>query len=291
MSMAQCPDRKKQIIEQYKSAYKVLAREHDLSPNNPVINETLHALVKSLGACYGCEWAADIASDEEIRKVRPDMLQKLGQAETLMEFYYAEKLLAGAPHLDYLQTFLYWENYEKLVENELQALFAIIEKRSVSSIAFVGSGPLPLSALLLQRQIERPVVCIDIDEKAHAAGKKLIDAYGWGETVRCVLADGAHYDYRRHDIVWIASLVPNKEEVIERVYEINREAIIAIRSVDGIYELLYEPVDVAYFRRAGCQKIGDAKANRSIINSTVFIAYNGLPTSQRPPSITRVSGA
>jgi hypothetical protein len=276
MSLAQSIKLKEQIINQYKHAYKILMDEHDLSPNNPIINQTLYSLVNNLGQFFEHELEDEILSDREIGKIRRDMLRKLETAETLMEFHYAEKFIDDTPNIHNLKKFIYWDNYEKLVDIELKKLFAIIERQSLSSIAFVGAGPLPLSTILLQQQTGKPVICLDINTEAYDVGKKLIDQYGLQHSLTYVLADGASYHYDGCDLVWIASLVPNKEEVVKRIYETNPNAIVAIRSVDGIYQLLYEPVDATVFQNVVCEEIGRTKANSSIINSTIFYRFQNI---------------
>jgi tRNA A22 N-methylase len=276
MPLAESIKLKEQIINQYKHAYKILMAEHDLSPNNPIINQTLYSLVNNLAQFFNHELENEILSDGEIRKIRKDMLRKLETAEMLMEFHYAEKFIQDTPNINSLKKFIYWDNYERLVDIELKKLFTIIERQRLSSIVFVGSGPLPLSTILLQQQTEKPVVCLDINTEAYDVGKKLIDQYSLQHSLKYILADGASYHYDEYDLVWIASLVPNKEEVVKRIYETNPNAIVAIRSVDGIYQLLYEPVDATIFRNVDCEEIGRTKANSSIINSTIFYRFQNV---------------
>jgi hypothetical protein len=273
MPLAESIKLKELVINQYKQAYQILISEQDLSPNNPIINQTLYSLVNNLGQFFEHELENEILSDREIGKIRRDMLRKLETAETLMEFFYAEKFIQDALNINSLKKFIYWENYERLVEIELNKLFAIIERQRLSSIAFIGSGPLPLSAILLQQQTGKPVVCLDINTAAYDVGKKLIEKYSLQHSLKYVLADGASYDYDDYDLVWIASLVPNKEEVVKRIYKTNPNAMIAIRSVDGIYQLLYEPVDATVFQNVFCEEIGRTKANSAIINSTIFYRF------------------
>jgi hypothetical protein len=276
MPLAKSIKLKEQLINQYKQAYKILMDEHDLSPNNPIINQTLYSLVTNLGQFFEHEMEDEILSDHEIGKIRRDMLRKLETAETLMEFYYAEKFIQDTPNINHLRKFIYWDNYERLVEIELNKLFAIIERQQLSSIVFVGSGPLPLSTILIQQKTGKPVVCLDINTEAYDMGKKLIDQYSLQHSLEYVLADGASYHYDGYDLVWIASLVPNKEEVVKRIYETNPNAIVAIRSVDGIYQLLYEPVDATIFQNVVYEELGRTKANSSIINSTIFYRFQNV---------------
>ncbi len=74
------------------------------------------------------------------------------------------------------------------------------------------------------------------------------------------------------DLVWIASLVPDKEEILERIYQSNPDATVAIRSVDGIHQLLYEPVDATKFSKVAWE-VGRTIADSFIINSTIYYTF------------------
>jgi hypothetical protein len=62
----------------------------------------------------------------------------LETAETHMEFHYAEKFIKDTPNINNLKSSIYWDNYEKLVDIELNKLFEIVERKRLSSITFVG---------------------------------------------------------------------------------------------------------------------------------------------------------
>lgn len=87
-----------------------------------------------------------------------------------------------------------------------------------------------------------------------------------------ILNDGALHDYTGFDLVWIASLVPDKEEILERIYQSNPDATVAIRSVHGIHQLLYEPVDATKFSKVAWE-VGRTIADSFIINSTIYYTF------------------
>ncbi|MGE7186797.1 hypothetical protein ACQKKK_23395 [Peribacillus sp. NPDC006672] len=71
-------------------------------------------------------------------------------------------------------------------------------------------------------------------------------------------------------LLHIDSLVPNKEEILERIFQTNPDATVAIRSVEGIHQLLYEPIDATKFRKVVCEEVGRTIADSFIINSTIY---------------------
>jgi hypothetical protein len=117
------------------------------------------------------------------------------------------------------------------------------------------------------------MTCLDIDEQAHSLGRRIVQELDKEGDSDYILNDGALHDYTGFDLVWIASLVPNKEEILERIYQTNPDATVAIRSVDGIHQLLYEPVDATKFSKVACEEVGRTIADSFIINSTIYYTF------------------
>ncbi|XHU85456.1 nicotianamine synthase [Peribacillus muralis] len=251
--------------------YKILLEEKDLSPKNPIINRVLTELVSLISKPLDQHMAEEILNHDQIRSIRGDMLDKLTIAETSMENHYANFFVGSVNTLEDFRSFLYWGNYKELIKTEINELKKV--KNDSQSFAFVGTGPLPLSPLLLQQELGANMTCLDIDEQAYSLGKRIIKQLKGETTSNYIMNDGALHDYGEFDLVWIASLVPNKEEILERIYETNPDATVAIRSVDGIHQLLYEPVDATKFSKVICQEVGRTIADSFIINSTIFYTF------------------
>lgn len=261
------------IIEEYKNAYEVLCNEQDLSPNNDIINQTLSNLVSTLSKPIDSDVALDILNDTDIQLIRKEMLNKLSIAESLMERYYAQDFLQKVNDLNHFSSFIYWDHYVKLVQTEISVLRKI--KSVFQSCAFVGTGPLPLSPLLIQKELNTHMTCIDYDQQAYELGNALIEKVHKNDLLqlRYVKQDGVLHNYRRYDLVWIASLVENKEEVLKQIYKTNPHSLVAIRSADGVHQLLYEQVDAEKFEKVVCKEVGRTIADSFIINSTIFFKH------------------
>ncbi|MEW9673846.1 nicotianamine synthase family protein [Ammoniphilus sp. 3BR4] len=263
-----------QLIESIYVTNFILNREKDLSPRNPMINETLTHLVKCVSLMFTESETKRILADLHIQRIRNGMMKKLAQAETEMEFYYAQEF-ARKPSLslDDLKRFLYWDNYEALIETEIRGLQASDLPYTLQpgeSVAFVGSGPLPLSAVILAYKVGGRMTCIDVDERACESAKKLIMGLGLEGEIFVECTAGENHDYGRHPLIFMASLVPNKAEVISRIRLTREDAVLAVRSADGVRELLYEPVDEKELSAMGCTLKGRTYADSKIINSTLF---------------------
>ena len=163
--------------------------------------------------------------DSSVAAVRAGLLAKLSEAEAEMEVYYTNKFLeAPELNLSALRTFIYWDNYECLVGTEvkvLRKLLAIdigdasnsantIDRSNDSdtdrskaaaagnwnwhtseSIAVVGSGPLPLTAIILHQKLHVAVTCIDRDPTACRLAEALINRLNLQSEIRIATLSGS----------------------------------------------------------------------------------------------------
>lgn len=270
---------KEDLIACILQAHEVLGRETDLSPRNPVINRALSGLVH--GILEGCppDDVRDVLGDPGVRAIRGALIGKLAIAEGEMERCWGEMLCARASLAPAdLADFIYWDCYRDLVAAELSKLPADLGLGKGQSIAFVGAGPLPLSAIILQAGTGLRVTCIDRDPQACRIACELCRKAGLsGIDIAC--AGGATYDYAGHPVVFIASLVPDKGKVMRCIREGCPHAVVGLRSAEGLCSLLYDPVDETELEAMGCGFLGRTGYNPQVINTTLF--YEAVPAAHR----------
>jgi nicotianamine synthase-like protein len=251
-------------------AHAALGRETDLSPRNPVINDALSALVRAI--LEGCppDEAERVLADPRVRAVRGELVGRLAVAEGEMERCWSELLRARASlEAADLKDFIYWDCYRALVKAELGLLPASLEIGDGQSIAFVGAGPLPLSAILMHLSTGCSVTCIDRDPGACSLACELCRKAGLtGIEIAC--ACGTSWDYARHPVVFIASLVPEKAEVMRCIRRRCPQAVVGLRSVEGLCSLLYDPVDETELAAMGCGLLGRTGYDPQVINTTLL---------------------
>ncbi len=261
-------------VRAVQDSYAVLMREDDLSPNNIHVNDTLGRLVRTLSDDYSDDEVRHVLSNPQIKSMRGGMLEKLSQAESAMELYWSCKL-GNKPEITQndLETFWYWKNYQDLVAEEAR-YFPTQPYTPNESICVVGAGPLPLTAIVLSQQTGKKVTCVDIDEAACTAAERFVSKAGLKESIDVVCTDGALHNFRLHPHVLLASLVPNKGDVIRRVHETSHNPCIAIRSAERLHTLLYDPVDETDPELGKCSLSFRTSYRPDIINTTLF--YQGV---------------
>jgi len=262
------------VIRQVLAAHALLMSESDLSPRNDRINQALRNLVGLLLLPYSPSQAAAILGNDEIAAIRTSLIERLSQAELALEWFWSERFLGRKTlGLHDLTAFTFWQNYERLLGLELQALTELQRlqesRNGRGGVVFVGGGPLPLSAILHHMQTGGPVVCVDRDAEACESARRLISKLGLS-AITALHADGAGFDYGGFSTISIASLVEEKTAVSRRIVSIGKRALVAVRTVEGVRTLLYRPADVLALQAVGLALAGRTEPGAEAINATIF---------------------
>jgi hypothetical protein len=213
-----------------------------------------------------------------VQAVLPSLRQICAQAESCLELHWAEHILStkGTPDEVFtrLKTFPYYENYQELTRLELCSILSAT-KIPPRRVAFIGSGPLPLTSLCLLQALkqdglvtslsaapnpetrnkqQQPVILnVDYDSAAIAASLSLSIALGEagrGMEFICAEATSTDKDLAEFDVVYMAALVgitqAEKEGIVLQVVDRMRPgALLVVRSSWGLRTCLYPEVDLA----------------------------------------------
>ena len=150
-----------------------------------------------------------------------------------------------------------------LTRLELSAIYAV-NTSPPKNIAFIGSGPLPLSSLCVCQALDKvhggpgitTVLNIDHDSQAIVQSHTLVAKLGCsaqGMHFLCQEAGSAEMDLRRFDVVYLAALVgmtqDGKESVlVEVVRGMRVGSLLVVRTAHGLRSLLY-PVSLSLVTR------------------------------------------
>lgn len=216
-------------------------------------------------------------ADASLQAVLPSLRRICADAEACLELHWAEHILKGKNPdevFDRLKSFPYYDNYEELTRLELCAILSAT-KTAPTRVAFIGSGPLPLTSLCLLHSLKNsqlsrslsspspaaaspgaePVVVLNVDYNEAAIAASLSLSLALGERGRgmefiCADASSASKDLGEFDVVYMASLVgisqAEKESIILQVASRMRKgALLVVRSSWGLRTCLYPEVDLA----------------------------------------------
>jgi len=266
------------VIGRIVAVHALLMSESDISPSNAKIGVALRDLVELLVKPYSAAETAAILNHPHVAALRPSLIARLSEAEAALEWFWSQRFLnRKSLGTSDLAEFLYWRNYERLLGMEVQALAAMRWRQARQplggrGIAFVGGGPLPLSAILLHAQTGESVVCIDADAEACEISKQLLTRLGLNR-ISTVHTNGMDFSYESVSTIFVASLVARKTAVARRIVETREGPVVAVRSVEGVRTLLYDPADQTSLEVAGLSFAGQTQPDDQTINTTLF--YSG----------------
>jgi GNAT superfamily N-acetyltransferase/protein-L-isoaspartate O-methyltransferase len=254
------------------SLYERLASTPSLRPT-PSTNRFFTELVKLTNTTSANE-TAEILNDAEIINIIPKLRAICSEGEGYLESYWATKITADKHPAIALEDFPYYSNYLKLAELEYQSL-SLIGNRRLKRILFVGSGSLPLSAILLAQQYGLIVDNIDNDAKAVETSSKLINRLGLGGVVSVMQADATSFtQYGEYDAIFLASLVgldpTAKQAIIANIQrQMKQGGLMVARTAHGLRTLLYPPVDIDQIKGLKPQVI--IQPLNEVVNSVIIL--------------------
>jgi nicotianamine synthase-like protein len=195
---------------------------------------------------------ARLLDDAGVVAIRGGLHALCSEGEYQLELAWARRIVASPSPRDELERFPYVDNYRQLTRMELNLLASVADAdRPARRVAFVGSGPLPLSSLLVAAELGLPVDNLDCDAEAVALGERLAAALGPAPaSLTFRQADVTHTDLRGYDVVILAALVgasgPEKRAILGHLAaSMSPGAVLLARSARGIRSLLYPPIDPA----------------------------------------------
>ena len=214
--------------------------------------------------------AGAVLAHPEVHR-RKDAIRDLSaRGETALEHAWAEHIGTAPDARAALAAFPYLDNYRRLTALEAR-LIAHAGAGTPTSVAVLGSGPLPLSTLGYAHALDAPVVGLDRDATAVALAARVAERLG-AAGVRFEQADAANVALGGYDVVVLAALVGEtpsaKAAILRRMADVMRPgALLLARSARGARTLLYPAVDLAAM--PGFEVLEVVHPTDDVINSVV----------------------
>lgn len=184
-----------------------------------------------------------LVSDVFLSGLTPELiaLQQVAYCrwETELEHRFVDKLSMGAS--ESIESYALVKRFRRLIDREVDLLGKPTPKR----LLFIGSGPVPISAILFQEKLGAQVDCIDADPMAVEQSRKLIARLSLSDSIHVHRADGSIVDASQYDAVVIALLAKPKRDILSQLAATaGPNCRIICRTSQGLRMLVYEPMDV-----------------------------------------------
>ncbi len=175
---------------------------------------------------------------KKVKKILPVLRKKWSLFEESLELDFAEKFIYDNDII--ISDFIFWKRYLQLTKNELQ--LSSIKKHQ--KVLVIGSGPLPLTAILYWQKTKCRIDCIDNKKNNVRISNKVIKKLMIGDKIKIRYYDGKKDFSKKYDIVFVAALALPKKLILENIYNSTKpNCKIIVRTVSGLNKILYEPID------------------------------------------------
>ncbi|GAB2218667.1 hypothetical protein Droror1_Dr00001893 [Drosera rotundifolia] len=220
-----------------------------------------------------------------VQEMRSKLIRLCGQAEGLLESHYSTILGSFDSPLNHLNIFPYFNNYIKLSKLEYSILSEHITHVPIR-IAFIGSGPLPLTSIVLASYhlTRTSFHNYDIDPTANSLASRLVSsdpdlsqrmAFHTNDIMN--IKD----ELKEYDVIFLAALVGmNKEEKVQVIDHLARYmspgAVLMLRSAHGARAFLYPVIDHSDLQ--GFEVLSVFHPTDEVINSVVIAKRRPMTT-------------
>ncbi|KAI4344794.1 hypothetical protein L6164_011983 [Bauhinia variegata] len=228
----------------------------------------------------------------EDRETISKLIRLCGKAEGLLESHYSTLIGSNENPLNHINLFPYYTNYLKLSRLEFTMLSTNCTKVP-TQVAFVGSGPLPLTSIILATCYMRHA-CFhnyDIDPSANSKAFRLISSDPdlsnrmFFHTTDIANVSSGLEDY---DVVFLAALVgmddKEKTQIINHLGKhMAPGAILLLRSAHGARAFLYPVVDPSGLK--GFEVLSVFHPTDEVINSVIIARKHAVNQEHCSPMI------
>ncbi|QCR33865.1 nicotianamine synthase family protein [Lysinibacillus sp. SGAir0095] len=259
-----------------REANELLQKATDISPANQMVSDVFNHLLLQLRSHFLPQEVQAILNNEYIQINQQKLQDKLSEVEFLVELRDSREICKlGGSVLNIVKSLPNWNSYFSLVSQELQMIYQYKrQKRNTEKlpIIFVGSGPMPISPITLHLLSDAEVICLEMNDVAYDASCNLLEHLGLGDKVTVLLKDGSEFDYSSYSLIFVASLVRNKQAVLEAISRTSTDPLVAVRTAEGMRRIMYEAIDESQLNEQGWRILGrTCPEEKLVINSTLLL--------------------
>lgn len=293
-----------QVFVEIESIYNALIDLPSLAPGLQ-INSLLTRLVTLCSLPYSPDLSQEILRLCASRNLCENLRPLCGTAEGCLESYWAQHIISETKKLtvsqdtissssttsprsivsstsSLLTTFPYHQNYADLTQLEVSSISPYLAS-APRNMAFIGSGPLPLTSICLQSHYPAAhILNIDRDMNALRISQELCKSVGCGDRMRyasddvSVMAEGG-IDWKSFDVVFLAALVgmdsSSKASILASLAsKLTPGTLVVARSARGVRSVLYPVLDLGEdLQSAGYQVLAEVHPWTDVVNSIVVL--------------------
>ena len=265
------------LADRVATLYESLRSQPDLAPSS-IVDRLFGELVELCGEHGGdlSPRVARVLDDERIVSRLTGLHEVCAEGEYLLETHWSRRIAAAGAPREELAGFPYLENYRELTRLEINLLRCFgVEPSAAQRICFLGSGPLPLSAVCLYDELAVPIDVVDHSSEAVTLGSACVQALLGPGRLSFHLADAAEFEpVAEADIVVLGALAgldpEAKNAILKSLWQrLGPGSVVLVRSAAGLRRLLYPAVGAQEL--SGWEPLGVLHPLNDVINSVIVL--------------------
>lgn len=256
-----------QLVNLIQGAYEILKIQKDFSPANPIVKKTLTELTQTLIEQNNAEegFCNAVLTNKGVCNCICTLRDCCQLAEFENEVFWVKHFIdKGYRSVDELKVFPEFNRYYQIFLNEK----GLIEKNGIpgKNLIFVGSGPLPMTGIMITHFTDYIVDLADWNAQAIELSKQV--CANLCPNMRIIHNDALAIDYSGYDVVFIASMLINKKALIDKLYNTGVKYIV-IRDAKKFSQLFYEQLDNDIFLKYRIKEVLGSQGK--VLNSSYLL--------------------
>lgn len=214
------------------------------------MNEATMALFSELMTLVSNDHQPDvirnIVNENYFKAICNPMQRLFAQAAYFYELHWAQKIInANNPKKVLEQDYPYLDHYQRACTLEQQALTAHA-KQPLKRVLMIGSGPLPMTSILLARQGIQ-VDNLDIKDEANRFATQLCEELNPSTSMRFITSNVLDYNaIHDYDAIWLAAMAGGhqlKPRILDHLYQnMQSGTLLLARTACNLRVMLYPEI-------------------------------------------------
>lgn len=170
------------------------------------------------------------------------------QFETNLEVSFATNFLRGSVQLE---EYNLYDRFQRLIDAEVK----LANIKPSDRVLFIGSGPLPISAILIAQKTGAQVDCFDHSMEACETSRSVISKLGLSDQIRVIHQRAESVElptvnsagtYGAYDVVVLALLAQPKEQILHQLWRsLGPNPKVVLRYSEGNRQLIYKGMELS----------------------------------------------
>ena len=173
----------------------------------------------------------------ELSPMFPQLNRSYERFETDLEVEFSDKLLRGDVNV---KQYPLYKRFATLISNEVR----LLNLNSGDPIAIVGSGPFPISAIILSIDFGMQVTAVECNHDAALLSERVVKQLGLHNNIKVECGHGQDLVARHVSCAIVALLAKPKDAILNNIFRNYFQcASVICRTSHGIRQALYCPTD------------------------------------------------